>query len=375
MAHSSVFYAVLLLLGLSVLAVSAARRIHLPPILAYLLVGALAGPHGVGLAPPPQDLHLLAEVGVVFLLFSIGLEFSLTQFLAMRGTLLGLGGAQVILSTGLLGLVVHALGMSWSLSWVIGGMLAMSSTAIVIKQLTEQLELHSRHGHLAVAILLFQDLAVVPLLVVIPILGAESGGELAQPLIVALLKGVLAMGLLLVVGRRVLRPAFHLVAAQGSIELFTLTALFVALAAAALTQVLGLSLALGAFLAGMVLAETEFRHQVDSEIRPFKDVLLGIFFIYVGLHLDLPALWHDPWPTLVLLLALVLGKAAVVLVLVRLHGYNTGVALRTGLVLAQGGEFGFAALALALSHGVISPEQAQPVLAAIVSSMFLAPVL
>ncbi len=375
MAHTSVFYGALLLLGLSVVAVWLARRIHLPPILAYLLVGVAAGPHGFELAPPASELHLLAEVGVVFLLFSIGLEFSLTQFLAMRGILLGLGGLQVVLSGALLGLVAHALGMGWSVAWVIGGTLALSSTAIVIKQLTEQLELHSRHGHLAVAILLFQDLAVVPLLVVIPILG--SGGEraLAWSLAVALLKGVLAMGALLVTGRKLLRPVFHRVAAQGSIELFTLTALFVALAAAAVTQALGLSLALGAFLAGMVLSETEFRHQVESEIRPFKDVLLGVFFIYVGLHLDIPALLRDPVPTLVLLAALVLGKGALIFALLRLARHNTGVALRSALVLAQGGEFGFAALTLALSHGLLSESMAQPVLAAIVLSMLLAPLL
>jgi CPA2 family monovalent cation:H+ antiporter-2 len=375
MAHSSIFYDVLLLLGLSVVAVWLARRIHLPPILAYLLVGVAAGEYGLGLAPSASELHLLAEVGVVFLLFSIGLEFSLTQFLAMRGTLLGLGGLQVVLSGALLGLVAHALGMQWSIAWVIGGTLALSSTAIAIKQLTEQLELHSRHGHLAVAILLFQDLAVVPLLVVIPILGSGGDEALAWTLTVALFKGLLAMTLLLVIGRKLLRPVFHLVAAQGSIELFTLTALFVALSAAAVTHAMGLSLALGAFLAGMVLSETEFRHQVESEIRPFKDVLLGIFFIYVGLHLDVPALWHDPWPTLVLLVALVLGKGALILALVRLYRHNTGVALRTALVLAQGGEFGFAALTLALNHGILSESMAQPVLAAIVLSMFLAPIL
>lgn len=375
MEHSSTFYSVLLLLGLSVVAVSLARRVHLPPILAYLLVGVIAGEHGLHLAPEEADLHLLAEVGVVFLLFSIGLEFSLTQFLAMRGPLLGLGGLQVLLSSVMLGVIAHALGMPWSAAWVIGGTLALSSTAIAVKQLTEQLELHSRHGHLAVAILLFQDLAVVPLLVMIPILGAGSQDGLAWTLGTALFKGVLAMGLLLLVGRKLLRPVFHLIAAQGSMELFTLTALFVALAAAAVTNAFGLSLALGAFLAGMVLSETEFRHQVESEIRPFKDVLLGIFFIYVGLHLDLPALARDPLPTLVLLIALVLGKGLLIFALVRLARHNTGVAVRTALVLAQGGEFGFAALTLALGHGLLDEAAVQPVLAAIVLSMFLAPLL
>ncbi len=365
---------ILILLAISVVAVALFRRLQLPPILGYLSVGVLAGPHAMGWLTETGATHFLGEIGVVFLLFTIGLEFSIPQFLAMRRTLLGLGGMQVLVGTLSGGLIAWAIGIPWQAALIVGGALSMSSTAIVIKQLTDQLELQATHGRLALGILLFQDLAAVPFLVMIPIL---AGGEqdLALPLLLALLKGVLALGVMLALGHFALRPLFHEVARARSAELFTLTVLLVSLAAAWITALLGLSLALGAFLAGMMLSETEYRHQVETDIRPFRDVLLGLFFITVGMQLDLrvlPSLW--PWIAL-LVLGLVLGKGPLIVLLTRVAGYDWTAALRTGTVLAHGGEFGFALLALALSTGLLDAQGSQPILAAVVITMVLAPIL
>lgn len=372
MAHGGMDV-VLMLLVVSVLAVGVLRRLHLPPILGYLFVGVLIGPHALGWLGDNDTTSLLGEIGVGFLLFTIGLEFSIPQFLAMRRTLLGLGGTQVLVGALSGGIIAWAIGISWQGALVMGGALAMSSTAIVVKQLTDQLELQATHGRLALGILLFQDLAAVPFLVMIPILAGSE--PLVASLLAAFGKGLLAFAIMLAMGRWVLRPLFHLVAALGSAELFTLTVLLVSLAAAWITSLLGLSLVLGAFLAGMMLSETEYRHQIETDIRPFRDILLGLFFITVGMQLDLallPSLW--PWIAL-LVVGLVLGKGPLIVILTRLAGYDNRIALRTGAVLAHGGEFGFALLTLALLRGVIERPDSQPVLAAVIVSMVLAPLL
>lgn len=364
---------VLILLVVSVAMVAVFRRVHLPPILGYLFVGLIIGPHALGWLEDNETTRLLGEIGVVFLLFTIGLEFSIPQFLAMKGTLLGLGGTQVLVGTLSGGIIAWMIGIPWQASLVVGGALAMSSTAIVVKQLTDQLELQATHGRLALGILLFQDLAAVPFLVMIPILA--GGGPIGEPLFYALLKGMLAFAIMLTLGRWVLRPLFHTVAALRSPELFTLTVLLVSLAAAWVTSLMGLSLALGAFLAGMMLSETEYRHQIEIDIRPFRDVLLGLFFVTVGMQLDLallPPLW--PWIAL-LVLGLVFGKGPLIVLLTRLAGYDKRIALRTGIVLAHGGEFGFALLALALLNGLLDSQDSQPILAAVIVSMVLAPIL
>ncbi len=365
---------ILALLFLSVIAVALMRRVQLPPIIGYLLVGALFGPHALGLIPEGRTIEFLAELGVVFLLFMIGLEVSISHLLSMRRILLGLGGLQVLLSTLATVLLAIWAGLRWESALAIGGALALSSTAIVVKQLQEQLEMHSRHGRKALGILLFQDLAVVPFLVLIPILG--GGGEDMLPALgLALLKAVLAFALVFAIGHWLLRPVLGWVAATYSIELFTLSILLLALAAAWLTHRMGLSLALGAFLAGVMLAETEYRHQIETEVRPFRDVLLGLFFVTVGTQLDLAAL-RDDWPWVLLLTAgVVLGKGGLIVLLTRLYQSDWGVAIRTGAVLAQGGEFGFALLALALSDGLVDARQIQPLLAALVLSMLIAPLL
>jgi CPA2 family monovalent cation:H+ antiporter-2 len=364
----------LVLLALSVAAVSLLRRIQLPAILGYLLVGVIAGPHAFGWLGHGEAIHLLAEIGVVFLLFMIGLEISIPHLQTMKGTVLGLGGSQVLLTTLVAGGIAWYAGVSWQGAVVIGGAFSLSSTAIAARQLTEQLEMQSRHGRVALGILLFQDLAVVPFLVLIPIF-ADGSESMLAPMLWALGKGILAFAIMFALGHWVLRPLFHQVATTRSIELFTLTILLVSLTAAWITNRLGLSLALGAFLAGIMLGESEYRHQIETEVRPFRDVLMGLFFISIGAQLDLTVL-PDIWPWVLLTGGgLVIGKGLLITAITRLGGHEMGVAVRSGAVLAQGGEFGFALLALALANNLLSLEQSQPVLAAIILSMALAPIL
>jgi CPA2 family monovalent cation:H+ antiporter-2 len=367
---------ILILLAISVGVVATLRHLQMPPILGYLCIGISAGSYALGwLEGNAEVTRFLGEIGLVFLLFTIGLDFSIPQFLAMKETLLGLGGMQMLVGTLSGGALAWFLGIPWQAALIVGGALAMSSTAIAVKQLNDQFELHAPHGRLALGILLFQDLAAVPLLVMIPILAGKAHEAVGLPLLYALAKGITALTVMLGLGRWVLRPLFHEVAAARSPELFTLTVLLVSLTAAWLTSLLGLSLALGAFVAGMMLSETEYRHQIETDIRPFRDVLLGLFFITVGLQLNLASLL-PLWPWIMLLvLGLVVGKGLVVALLTRLSGYDNEVACRTGTVLAQGSEFGLALLTLTLLTGLLSFEASQPILAAVVISMLLAPLL
>lgn len=373
MIHDT-FSAALLLLGLSVFAVTLLRRLHLPPVLGYLAVGLTAGPHALGWLEHGPSVEILAEAGLVFLLFSIGLEVSLPQFLAMGGPALSLGGMQVLLTALAGGAALHGLTrLPWTASLVAGAAMALSSTAIAAKQLSDQLEINSLHGRLALGILLLQDLAVVPVLVVMPLLSGGAPEGIALPLLWALAKGVVAFAAMLATGRWLLRPLFHHIAALHSSELFMLTVLLVSLTAAWITHILGLSLELGAFLAGMMLAETEYLHQIKADVRPFRDVLMGLFFVGVGMRLDLaqlPLLWPQ---ALALLAFLVAGKGLLIALLARLAGYDKGVALSTGLVLAQGGEFSFVLLTLAINLGLLSDLASQPLIAALVLSMLAAP--
>lgn len=366
--------AVLVLLGAAVFAVALFRSLSLPPLLAYLLVGMVAGPHALGWIPDSEETRYLAEFGVVFLMFSIGLEFSLPQLKAMRGVVFGLGGAQVISTLVLVLAAVVLSGHPWQAGVALGGVLAMSSTAIVSKMMAERLELQSRHGRLVIGVLLFQDLAVVPLLILIPALSA-SGGDLAGVVGMAFLKAALLLVGLLYFGQRLMRPWFHWVARHKSPELFMLNVLLVTLGLAYLTGQAGLSLALGAFLAGMLISETEYRYQVEADIQPFRDVLLGLFFITVGMLLDVRVVVANMGWVVLALLALVLGKGAIVTLLSRLFRHDASVSLRTGLFLAQAGEFGFVLLTLTNSGGLLPLQLAQIMLAAMLLSMLLAPLI
>ncbi|MBL3528113.1 MAG: cation:proton antiporter [gamma proteobacterium endosymbiont of Lamellibrachia anaximandri] len=366
---------ILLLLAIAVITVTLFRRFHLPPILGYLIVGILVGPFGSGWVASTEDTRFLAEFGVVFLLFTIGLEFSLPQMIAMKGSVFGLGGSQVLATGGLATGIAWALGIDLNAAIIVGAILALSSTAIVTKQLSEQLELNSEHGRLGVSILLFQDLAVIPLLVVIPILAGTGEQGMAMPLLSALLKAALVFVVIMAAGHWLLRPLFHEIARARSAELFTLTVLLVTLAAAWLTHEAGLSLALGAFLAGMMLGETEFRHQIEADIRPFQDVFLGLFFVTVGMRVDLLSLLPILHWVLLLAAALILVKGAIILGLVRATGNSMSPAFRTGILLAQGGEFGFVLLDLSLESSLLPGPIGQILFASIIVSMTASPFL
>jgi len=376
---------VLLYLVAAVGGVVVCRLAKLPPMLGYLAVGVVIGPNAMALAKDSAGVSYLAEFGVVFLMFVIGLEFNLPKLKSMRKLVFGLGLAQVLLTVAgsvaghfLLTWLFSFTGRPWELTWrgslVLGGAMAMSSTAIVVKMMADRLELESEHGRRVMGALLFQDLAVVPLLVLIPAL--NSGGvDMVTSLAWASLKATVLLGVLLVGGQKVMRWWLTIVARRKSEELFVLNLLLVTLGLAWLTEHFGLSLALGAFLAGMLIAETEYKHQVETDIRPFHDVLLGLFFITIGMKLD----WRpvlDQW-ALVLLLTLmpVLAKFVLVSTLARLFGAAPGVALRTGLYLAQAGEFGFVLLTLGAEQQLIDPRWVSPVLASMVLSMLATPFL
>ena len=364
---------ILVLLAAAVVVVVLCRLVRLPPILGYLIVGAAVGPHALGWVANDQATRYVAEFGLVFLLFSVGLEFSLPKLNAMRRAVFGLGLAQVAVTAAAATLTVQLAGFGWQLGLVLGGALAMSSTAIVSKMLAERGELAMPYGRDVMGILLFQDLAVVAFLIVIPSLNAE-GETLALALGLAALKAAVALALVLYAGQRPMRWWFSVVARQRSHELFMLNLLLVTLGLAALTEAAGLSLALGAFLAGMLIAETEFRYQVEEDIAPFRDVLLGLFFVTVGMSLDLAVVAaHAGW-VLLLLVAPVAAKLALIVLLARAFGSTLPTALRTGLYLAQAGELALAMLALAVQSRILDGAVQQAVLAAMVLSMLAAPV-
>ncbi len=366
---------ILLLLGVTIAILLVFRRLGIPGSLGFLVVGIMLSTKTAGPAIQTEAIATIAEFGIVFLLFSIGLGFSVSQIYALRHTILKLGTAQVVLTTAVVSVLVWMMGLSAITAFVIGAIFAQSSTTVIVKQLIDQGENATRHGRLGTTMSVFQDITAVPFVVIIPVLGVAATHEIAGELGVALLKAALAFGAVLVIGRWVLRPLFQLVARDRSLELFTLTVLFVSLAAAYATKSLGLSMAFGAFLAGMVLAETEFRHQVESAIRPFRDVLLGLFFVSIGMLVD-PSLLPDIWMQAIGgALALLLIKLLLVTAIVRAFGMDFQTALRTGMVLAVGGEFGFALLALALQGNVIDGQIAQIVLNSVFFSMLLAPFL
>ena len=372
----------LLYLLAAVLGVVVCRWLKLPAILGYLLAGVLIEPRTLGLAfgQDAEGIKYLAEFGVVFLMFVIGLEFSLPKLRAMRKQVFGLGMAQVVLTMLVVTLGSLALGwlvttqwqMRWQSALALSGAMAMSSTAIVVKMMADRLELESAHGQRVMGVLLFQDLAVVPLLVLIPALGSQPD-QLLVALGLAALKAVALITVLLWGGQRVMRWWLTLVARRKSEELFVLNLLLMALGLAWLTEHAGLSLALGAFICGVLISETEYKVQVESEIRPFHDVLLGLFFITIGMMLDWRLVLLQ-WPMVLLLLTVpVLFKLVLITGLAKAMGASSGVALRTGLYLAQAGEFGFVLLTLSQREGLLSPELFQPVLAAMVLSMLATP--
>ncbi|STR44993.1 monovalent cation:proton antiporter family protein [Iodobacter fluviatilis] len=364
----------LLLLAAAVLTVVLCRRLKLPAMLGYLLVGLLIGPHALGFIASSNEATHLAEFGVVFLMFTLGLEFNLARLNAMRRIVFGLGLMQVgaMLFT-VMGICFFA-GMDWKVGLALGGVLSMSSTAMASKLLADRNELHSPHGQNAIGILLFQDLAVVPFLVMIPVLSLP-GSELLMALGLAAVKILVVLLVLLYFGQKLMRPWFNIVARQHSSELFMLNLLLVTLGIAWITELAGLSLALGAFLAGMLIAETDFRYQVEDDVRPFRDLLLGLFFVTVGMNLDYTVLLAQWWRVLLVLSLLGPGKILMIAALSRLFGSTPGAAWRTGFTIGQGGEFAFVMLALASKSALLSEDILQTTIAGIVLSMLITPFL
>ncbi|MGH8143767.1 MAG: monovalent cation:proton antiporter-2 (CPA2) family protein [Steroidobacteraceae bacterium] len=366
----------LVLLFAAVLVIALARRLRLPVILGYLIVGILVGPHVLDALPNSPQTRAIGEIGVVFLLFTLGLEFSFARMVAMRREVFGLGSAQTLVVAGAWTVAAHAAGVGWAAAIVVGGALTTCSTAIVLQQLGEQDELNRTHGRLSFAVLLFQDLAFVPLLALATVLAQGPRGSGAALLVRLVVLGLIALAAVLAIGRWVVRPLLYEIAHSRLRELFTLAALLIVLAAAWATERMGLSMALGAFLAGMMLAESEYRHQIEAAIRPFRELLLGLFFIWVGMLLDLRVLAANLPVVLGLLVLLVLAKALLSTLTVAAFGNARFKSLRTGLVLAGGGEFGVALLTiLAQGDGLVAPRLAQSLLAAVVLGMFVSPMI
>lgn len=372
----------LLLLCSAVFGVVVFRMLKLPPMLGYLVVGILVGPFAFALAGDSEAIHALSKFGVVFLMFSIGLEFSFAKLNSMRRLVFGLGLSQVVLSIA----VVMALcfmaayllpkmtPIRWQSAFAMGAAMAMSSTAIVSKLLSERMELETDHGRRIFGILLFQDLALVPLMILVPAL-ANNPDDLLTTLAIAFGKAIVAMVLLLFVGKKLMRVWLNIVAKQRSQELFMLNLLLITLGAAWITESAGLSLELGAFIAGMLIAETQYKHQVEVDIQSFRDVLLGLFFVTIGMLLNVPLVLENWWIVLLLLAGPLVFKFGLITALSRFFGAPLGVSLRTGLALAQAGEFGFVLLNQAGGLNLVDPLFVQVILASMVLSMFAAPFL
>lgn len=373
MEHSIALQWVVVLVIATVL-VALCQRFGLSPILGYLTCGVLVGPAGLDWLPHGAVTRLLAELGVVLLMFTIGLEFSLPRLLAGRRTVLGLGSVQMLFTASILGLAAFVSGLQAVEAVVLGGALAMSSTAIVLKQLGEQMELPTPHGRLVTGILLFQDIAAVLLLAVLPVLVVDPVG-LSAALGWVVAKAVLVFLTLVLMGRRLLPRFLHWVAGTRSLELFLMTALVLAVSAAGLSALAGLSPTLGAFMAGMLLGETVFRHQVEADIRPFRDLMLGLFFATIGMQLDPNTFLDAPAAVALVLVGLLLAKPLILAPLVRSFGQTMNDSWRVAVCLAQGGEFGLLVVSSALVSGLFPASVVQPVLGGLILSMVAAPVL
>lgn len=369
------FTDLLIIFSASLVVISLFRRLNLPPVLGYLFVGVLINPAAMGWVGHSDDLPRIAELGVVFLLFTLGLEFSLPRMLALRSVVFGLGSLQVLACGLPLGaLLLYGFDLHLGAALLLGTGLALSSTAIVSKELTSLGEIFSSHGQNAIGVLILQDLVAVLLLTLLPALaGGNEDWTLALGLTLG--KTVLLFGGLFLASRWLLPRLFHEIAAARSPELFVLLALVLVLLTAWLTHLLGLSPALGAFLAGMLLGESHYRHQIEADIRPFRDILLGLFFVSVGMLIDFHQFFTHGLEIAGLTLLLMLIKGVVVAALVRLRGGDGTTAWRSGIALAQGGEFCFALVTQAGQARLLPEDVAGLLLAATFCSMALTPLL
>lgn len=362
-------------LGAAVAAVPLFRRLGLGSVLGYLVAGVLLGPHAFQLFTDVDSILHFAEFGVVLLLFIIGLELQPSRLWTMRGPVFGLGGLQVSITAAVLALTVKLLGLDWTASMVLGLTLAASSTALVLQLMAENRELASPHGRSAFAVVLFQDLVAIPLIAVVPFLGGNGGAVAPEDLWPAIATAAGALAVLLIVGRYVLRAVLRVVAKAELQEVFTALTLFTVVGSALLLEAAGLSMALGAFLAGVLLAENEYRHELEANIEPFKGLLLGLFFIAVGMSINLDLLVSQPIDVLALVLALVLIKAGLLTGLGQIWGLPFRSARRLGLLLGQSGEFGFVILTLAFSSGVIDIATLDMAILVVGLSMAATPIL
>jgi monovalent cation:H+ antiporter-2, CPA2 family len=361
------------ILAMAVITLIVTQRLRFPAVIGYLVLGLIMGPSGVDLIHENNTLHLLAELGVVFLLFAIGLEVSLTEIIRMRRSVVVVGGVQVLACMIIPGITAYFLGMSLGTGFVAAAALSLSSTAIVVKQLAENKSLMTKHGEMSLAILLFQDLAAIPFLIIIPVLGSSAMG-MAHDLAWALLKGVTAILGLLLAGRFILRPLFDEVARSKSDELFTLTTLLVAMATAWASDAMGLSMALGAFMAGLVLGESHHKRQIQGYIRPFRDLFLGLFFVTIGMLLNIEMVIKYWYWVLFLVVSIIAFKSVVIAWVVYKIGHlQLNESIQTGLIMAHGGEFGFVLLSLAIQLGVMEADYGQVVLAGVLITLFLSP--
>ncbi|WP_105168876.1 cation:proton antiporter domain-containing protein [Pseudoalteromonas sp. T1lg23B] len=351
------------------------KRVGLPAILAYLVTGVLAGGYGIGWMSISYEMHFIAELGIVFLLFSLGLEFSVPKLMAMRNLVFGLGSLQVLITTIVGMFVVKALNYDWLSAFVIASLMALSSTAVVVKILKESGTLNLRRGQLAIGMLLFQDIAVVPLLIAFPLIAQSDNQVLVGALAFALAKGAFVCLLLWAIGKWCLPKIFNEVASVRTDELFVLTTIVVALCAGALTYLFGLSMALGAFLAGMMLGESQYRHQLEAEIRPFRDILMGLFFVTIGMQLNVPYVANKIGYIVLALGILLLLKVLIIALLAQLMGERKKDALASGILLWQMGEFGFVLVALASKHNLLDANSTSFLVALGVLSMAITPYL
>lgn len=372
MGDSKILYDILVFLVAAVVVVPAFQRMRTSPIIGYLVAGVLVGPHGFAFIRDAEGAHTLAEFGVVFLLFMVGLELSVARLRALGRYVFGLGALQVIVTGSLIGFVAWSLGMSEAAAITIGGGLALSSTAFVLKLLIDKGERESQYGNIAFAVLLFQDLAIVPLLMLVTLLG-EGSGSLLQAIGLASIKAALALIVIIGSGRLVLRPIYRVIAEARNSELFVATTLLVVLGTGWLLSLVGISMVLGAFLAGLLLSETEFRHQVEADIRPFRGILLGLFFMTVGMSINITFIQSELALIALIVAGVMVGKSIVTAVLCRVYKLPVGTSVRVGLLLSQGGEFGFILFITASSLGLLSPETTQLLLASVTLTMVATP--
>ena len=372
---SSILTLILLLLGTSIILITLFYRLHIASLMAFVLTGALFGPNGLALVDDPEQLSAIAKLGLTFLLFILGLEFSLPRLIALRSTVFKLGGMQVVACTLVFYIALSYFGLPWQVAIILAGGLSLSSTAIVSGELSNLGLLKTRHGEIAIGILLFQDLVAVLLLISVPLVSNQMDSFSLQGTLMTVAEGFGLLIAFFLAGRYLLPYLLQEISTQKSDQLLVLSALVIVLLASTITSSIGLSMELGAFLAGMMLGDTRFRHQLEADIRPFRDLLLGLFFITIGMLVDLRALANF-WPYLLVAgLMLVLIKALLISGIVKLCGDSWRSAIPSGLSLAQGSEFLFALLALSVRNSLVTEIVASNFITVIIISMMFTPLL